>query len=483
MKNILLWLCPVFLFLSGNTVWAETGTATVREYRMAWILTYNEDIKSGESIRKSVEEARKTGLNALLPIAHRRGRAYYNSSFLPVYNPGNISPPLDTLQAFIDAAHDTSEGKAYIEIHPWVVLFPVWLDDYDPPEKHIAALHPQWATRKYGEEPESSGRKPRIWLDPGVPGVCDYFVEVCREIVSRYDVDGLNLDYIRYYEGGHGYNPIALERFRKRYGRTNTPEPGDARWQEWQREQITNLVRRIYVETKMIKPRLKLSICSIVWGNPDKPFPESAFYSRVMQDWPSWFQEGIADINLPMNYRSEEDPQRYRDFRSWARICRKNSAGRLFVNGLGNYLNTISGSIAQIRAGKRAGADGSCLFRFGVNNSENKPYGTLLEALAGGTCHVAASPPGCPWLENPQTGMIRGFVKKEDGSRPVDGIKITLKGGVEKIRHTDGSGYFAFVGVAPGEYQVAVTAPGEGREEKRGVNVQKGRISSVDIDL
>jgi len=278
------------------------------EYRLAWVLTYNEDINSTETIRQVVDQAREYHLNGLLPIAHRCGRAYYASSLVPIYNPTDADPPLDTLAAFIRFAHDTSGGKPYIEIHPWVVLFPVWLEAVSPPQGHVVLTHPEWLTPKYQAGPEAPGEIDQQWLDPGVPGVCDHLVQICREIVARYDVDGLNLDYIRYYEGGHGYNPIALDRFRRRTKRTDIPTPEDAGWQAWQREQITNLVRRIYVETKMIKPGLKLSVCSIVGAGPEKPYEKQDYYTRVMQDWPSWFKEGIADINLPMNYNSEQKP-------------------------------------------------------------------------------------------------------------------------------------------------------------------------------
>jgi len=467
-----------FIWISG---FAEETVMAKNEYRMAWVLTYNENIDSVESIGKVVKEAREANLNALLPIAHRRGRAYYASSFVPVFNPVDAKPPLDTLSEFIKAAHNTSEGKSRIEIHPWIVLFPVWLEQTSPPPGHVILRHPEWSTKKFGEDESASKKKAQKWLDPGVPGVCEYIVDVCKEIVSNYDVDGLNLDYIRYYEGGHGYNPIAIKRFQKRTGRSDTPRPEDKQWQQWQREQITNLVRRIYVETKKIKPHIKISVCTIIWGSPDKPYEQSAFYTRVMQDWPSWFKEGIADINLPMNYRKEDDEQRKADFRTWTGVCRKWCGDGLFVNGLGNYLNSIAGSIEQVKAGRENGAHGSCLFRFGVNNNQEKPYDQLLLALKNQVYKSSVSPPEYPSLDKKGTGFIRGFVFKGDFSQGIDGIQLKIKG-TDKTVYTDGSGYFAFVNLKPGETVVEIKID---KDKTKSINVPvvSGQILSLDIDL
>ncbi len=380
--------------LVALTLTAQETSAPSSEYRMAWVLTYNEHIGTTETIRQTVAEAREAGLNTLLPVAHRRGRAYYNSTFLPVYNPTGTPAPLDTIREFIQAAYDTTGGGARIEIHPWIVLFPVWMEETAPPEGHIILKHPEWLTSPW----PSGDVKPDVqkWLDPGVPGVCDYIVDVCREIVSRYDVDGLNLDYIRYREGGHGYNAIALERFQKETGRADIPHPEDKEWMTWRRAQVTNLLRRIRKETRAIRPNLKISVCSIVWGTPSDDMEQSRALMSVMQDWPAWCAEGLVDINIPMNYHDDEKENRRASFREWNRILRKKTGDRLLVVGQGNYMNTIEGSLAQIRSTREAGADGYCLFRFAANNNQDIPYKKLLQALRREINIIGALPPALP---------------------------------------------------------------------------------------
>lgn len=452
------------------------------EYRMTWVLTYQEAVNSPESIAKTVDEARKAGINALLPVVHRRGRAYYKSDFLPIFNPEAYEKPLDTLAEFIKAAHDSSDGKAYVEVHPWIVCFPVWLDAEAPPAKHVVVRHPEWLTKKNPPEVPQPGKVPQKWIDPGVPGVCDYIVDVCKEIVSKYDVDGLNLDYIRYWEGGYGYNPVAVKRFQLETGRNDVPEDSDLQWKNWRRRQITNLVRRIYVETKVIKPDVKISVCGIIWGDPDLPYAQSAGYNRALQDWVAWMNEGIVDIHIPMNYRRESKPNHKEDLRKWIKFCAKNNGGRLYVNGLGNYLNSIPESIAQVEAGSENGAHGSCLFRFGVNNNEDKPYGDLLKSLRESPWKKPVKVPATPWLQKPETGMIRGVVVKGRNKSPVQDIKVIL-GKDDAVVHTDGSGNFYFVNLAPGEKMITVDLEGYKVSGKTKITVEKGKIADIEIAL
>lgn len=57
------------------------------------------------------------------------------------------------------------------------------------------------------------------YLDPGHPGVQEHLSRVVTDLLRRYDVDGLQLDYIRYSGNQWGYNPVALNRFKRLTGR------------------------------------------------------------------------------------------------------------------------------------------------------------------------------------------------------------------------------------------------------------------------
>lgn len=58
--------------------------------------------------------------------------------------------------------------------------------------------HPEWSWYdRYGNrQPLNSGFY--VSINPCLPQARKHLVEVCREIVSQYEIDGLHLDYIRF---------------------------------------------------------------------------------------------------------------------------------------------------------------------------------------------------------------------------------------------------------------------------------------------
>lgn len=325
-----------------------------------------------------------------------------------------------------------------------------------------------------------SEETPQSWLDLGVPEVQDYLTDICTEIVSKYDVDGLNLDYIRYREGGFGYNPISLQRFQKRYNRTDRPASSDEQWNSWRREQVTNLVRRIFVETKKIRPAIKLSACTIVWGSITKGYENLPAYKDVAQDWVGWLNEGIIDINIPMNYKREENPEQQKDYRRWVEFMTEHKHGKIGVSGVGAYLNSIQQTIDQIKAARDLGAQGSCIFRLLVNNKDNLPWQNLLTALKESLYIDPTAVPAFVPFDKRDTGIFCGTITKN--KQTLDGVKLTLTAdnGTTYSTLSDGSGFYAFCNISEGKY----TLKSDDYLDIKGTySIKKGKIETADFKL
>ncbi len=83
-------------------------------------------------------------------------------------------------------------------------------------------------------------------------------------------MDGIHLDLVRYMGADWGYNPTSLERYRAETGTVGTPDPQDEGWKQWRREQVTNLMRQVYLRSIAIRPDIKVSAAVIAWerGRP-----------------------------------------------------------------------------------------------------------------------------------------------------------------------------------------------------------------------
>ncbi|MCD6386209.1 family 10 glycosylhydrolase [Candidatus Sumerlaeota bacterium] len=469
------------LFVIGISV-AQTMAKEkpVPEYRMCWILTFEGDvINSPAAIKQAVDACREANLNAIIPVVRRRGRTYYKSKIEPFYNPHPEKPiNFDSLAEFIKNAHDTKGGKQRIEVHGWFIVSPVWLEAKSPPPGHILGLHPNWMSLNFKYDWQE--KIPQSWLDPGVPEVEDYIVSLCKELVSNYEIDGLNLDYIRYREGGFGYNPRALKRFQERFGRSDRPSPQDEQWNQWRREQVTNLVRRIFVETKKIRPALKLSVCAIPWGSPAQGFEKTRAYYDTAQDWIGWAKEGIIDINIPMIYRRESIPSHKKAYRDWTKLMVENRYQTRGVVGLGAYLNSIPDTIQQIKDARTIGADGFSIFRLVVNNKERAEWRNLLTALKKEVTPTPAPVPEIiPFNKRPY-GILCGKIYRNN--KPADSVKLTLVGKTNRrfSTMTSGAGYYAFVKVSPGKYTLMSESHGK---LATSIKIKKGKITTQDIHL
>jgi hypothetical protein len=242
---------------------------------------------------------------------------------------------------------------------------------------------------------------------------------------------------------------------------------------------MTNLVRRIWVETHKINPKLKLSVCAIQWGSAPEKFEDSRAYNDVAQDWVGWAKEGIVDILLPMNYKKETDPRWKKAYRDWIILMEKNKGDAITVSGLGSYLNSIAHNLAQVKDTRELGADGTCIFRLAVNNNEDKPWKELLSALKTEEFFLPAPVPEATLFKNRETGVVSGKLTKD--GKPLDSVVVKLEGETSKYEtRTSGTGFYAFTNVMPGSYKIKIDKFPDTTQK---VKAKKGTISDATIDI
>jgi uncharacterized lipoprotein YddW (UPF0748 family) len=235
--------------------------------------------------------------------------------------------------------------------------------------------------RDDGEAWAGNGSGGIYYLDPGNPDVQTFTTEVYLNLLRNYDVDGIHLDQVRFYEGGSdgdalrwGYNPTSVARFNQRFARDpdSQPLPRDTDWIAWRREQVTALVRRIYTEAKAIKPNAAVTAAVVTWGSGPQTAADwltQPAYASVLQDWRDWLQEGIVDYLLPMDY-FRETSQQAAWFDTWTQWQVTYAGKRSVVLGLGSYLNNADGVLAQLGRARSLGALGVALYSYAVPTAD-----------------------------------------------------------------------------------------------------------------
>ncbi len=149
-----------------------------------------------------------------------------------------------------------------------------------------------------------------LYLSPVAPGAVEYTKLVVREIVQRYAVDGVHLDYVRYPTDQFDYSRDTLAAFR----RSILPDLGDAdrgryetraeaepllytrafpeRWRAFRIDHLTNLLTQLRETVRAARPGAVVSAAVV-------PDPMEAAGQRL-QDWPGWLAKGLIDVVCPM---------------------------------------------------------------------------------------------------------------------------------------------------------------------------------------
>jgi uncharacterized lipoprotein YddW (UPF0748 family) len=506
---------------------ARPDTADGPEVRAFWVDAFNPGIKSRAEIDQLIDRALAANANTLIAQIRRRGDSYYFDSLEPFVEDAAVAAGFDPLGYLIERAHANG-----LEVHAWVaanavysgnpaVATATWPCRVPCSPSHVFNQHgyfapgdENWLTRTHpsftaGTVAVTSGGVTIVpvgwrisdgnwWVDPGHPAAAEHMVQVFRHLVERYDVDGLHLDRIRYPEmpiarpapGGPvgfstGYNAVSVRRFNDVYGRPagSLPNPWDSEWNDWRREQMNALVRRIYLETIAVKPHVKISASTITFFRGPTAlggFSRTEAYSRVYQDWDGWLHQGFLDLNIPMVYKVDAGDTQTQ-FNDWTDFTRTHQYDRQAAIGIGVYLNSFEASIAQLERSRSAAASGEraagqALYSYATTNRSiggvpERPYAQFFRALSEDGAYVAVAPynatasiPPMPWKHQPREGYLLAQVVDPSGA-PEDGAVVVIRKlgrgprDVELQQYADGNGYVGGANLPPGAYQLEITTP------------------------
>ena len=326
-----------------------------REIRSVWLTTNNGldwpsstfTINQKRSLTQMLDKLQKAHFNTVLLQVQCYGDVLWDSSYQPSMRvfteDGSTNLTWDVSRFVIDECH-----KRGMECHAWIVPYRIGsaagAEYYaQNPRKHILLTHPEWTVLFNNQ----------YYLDPGLPEVRSYLLDVYREMIENYDFDGSNFDYTRY--PGADFDDNASY---ARYG--NNMDRGD-----WRRQNINTFVHAFYDMAKEIKPGFKVG-CAPIGTYKRAPGYSNMEAYGVYQDPVEWVNAGKHDLVVPQLYWNEKygfTPH----MEMWAELT---SCSRHFVAGLAPYkmldtndwdVSVITDQIEKARAAR--GYYGACFFR------------------------------------------------------------------------------------------------------------------------
>ena len=265
--------------------------------RAMWVTRF--DFKTEADVVRIFEDCESAGMETVLFQVRGNGTALYRSGFEPwAEQLGGKDPGFDPLEVAL------REGRARnIRVCAWVNLMPAWWGLEPPTDpRQLYNARPEWMWYDQNGKRQALSDKFYVSLNPCLPEVRDYLVDVLRDLVVRYRIDGLHLDYVRFPNeapatpAGSGLDyprdQATLNTFLGATGKT--PEQDPAAWRAWRTEQVTLLVEKIHHMVERARPGLEVS-CAV------GPEPEKAIHEHF-QDARTWLTRGYIDRVYPMNY-------------------------------------------------------------------------------------------------------------------------------------------------------------------------------------
>lgn len=369
-----------------------------------------------------LDRLKAANFNIVLLQVRLRGDVIYPSAIetfaesLTGYTGRN--PGYDPLAFAIEECH-----KRGMELHAWIVTIPAGNTRQVKLLGRNSVVHKHRSICKL--------YKGNWYLDPGNPATKEYLSSIVKEITTHYDIDGIHFDYIRYPEQAEKFPD--KDTFRK-YGKGKELE-------QWRRNNITDIVRRMYSDIKGIKPWVKVSSSPIGKYRDTNRYPSRGWnaFHVVYQDAQKWLKEGIHDALFPMMYFQGNN------FYPFALDWKENNSNRWIVPGLGIYfLSPIEQNwpldeiVRQIHFTRQIKLDGQAYFRnqFLLDNTKG-----ILDELKENFYTTPALVPPMTWMDSipPSTPTAPSLQVLSEGNLRMGWHTATDNSGYPVTYHLYGS--------------------------------------------
>lgn len=322
-----------------------------------------------EQIESTIDKIKDAGITDIFLETYYHGSTIYPSSVMrknKFREQKDEYKGFDPLKVWVDKAHANN-----IKVHVWFQTFYTGNTSLSDPNS-ILSVRPDWANV---QKRNSDAKSPMpsvsehngYFLDPANKNVQKFLLSLLNEVTSKYKVDGINVDYIRYpaslskgftnfEDSTWGYSKVAREEFLSIYGKDpvelTKDEPLWTKWEEYRQQKVTEFVSslRSTVDSKNI------TISTVI-------FPNIVTAKETkLQNWQEWSQKDYIDAFTPLVLGSDDESalNDLSEIHSLSSYKTKVYAGLFvpFTNG------EPADMLRQIKAARMSNANGVILFDY-----------------------------------------------------------------------------------------------------------------------
>ncbi|MFC4777073.1 glycoside hydrolase family 10 protein [Paenibacillus sp. GCM10023252] len=236
------------------------------EARGVW---YRPMEKSPQEVIKTLDRMQAAGFNELYLETWFGGYTIYPSEVAAASGVEKQTPSFvgwDPLEVFT-----TEAKKRGIEVHAWLDGFMVGIDKTGGP---VLRAHPEWSALARNQvgagKPMPQAGNGYFWLDITNDHARKYLMDITKEMVTKYDLAGVDLDYMRFphassWQSSYNFSDFSRAAFQAEHGvdpytidATTQKELWNT-WTEWLTEKENSFVASMYTEMKAISSQVIVS--------------------------------------------------------------------------------------------------------------------------------------------------------------------------------------------------------------------------------
>ena len=281
--------------LEKNYAPQETGV------RGVWLTNVASDVLSTrQRIAQAMQLLSDLNFNTVFLVAWNKTQTPHPSQVLtntlaPLNNPNiqtQFDPNRDILQEVIEEAHSRN-----LKVIAWFEYgFASQYGNANNGFNAVLQAHPDWASRDAnGLVANKNGF---YWMNAFHPDVQNLMTDLILEVVSNYDVDGIQGDdRLPAITSTSGYDDYTVQRYRDEHAGADPPaSSSNDSWIKWRANILSDYAETLYNRVKSIKPN-----CLVTFS----PSAYSFSLYNYLQDWPEWVNRNTVEILSPQLYRYE----------------------------------------------------------------------------------------------------------------------------------------------------------------------------------
>ena len=267
---------PVWDLNAMRGIWVTTTASTALDSR--------------ENIKTMVSNCKAAGINTIFIVVYNNARTIYPSSVMQKLI-GKTQ--LEKFSGRDPLRECVEEAKAQgLKVHAWFEYG--FSSSYSANGGAIVEAKPSWAGKdQAGNLLVKNGFD---WLNGLNPEVQQFMIDLFKEVITNYEVDGVQGDdRLPAMPSTGGYDAYTVDLYKSENGGAlPPPNPLESNWVNWRVSKLNQFVKRLNKEVKALKPSIQLTMSP-------SPFPWGR--DEYLQDWPTWVDSGWVDAVIPQCYR------------------------------------------------------------------------------------------------------------------------------------------------------------------------------------